>query len=258
MKASMVRAGWSRLPRRVIVSICVLLLVTCNTTLFAGQTQQPQQQSAQQTVKIPADQLDSLVSPIALYPDPLLSQTLVASTYPLEIIQVQQWLQKNKGLDQTAMAAEVKKQPWDPSIQAMAALPDVVKKMADNIQWTTDLGNAFLADQQGVMDAVQRMRVKAEAKGTLKSDQHQKVENEVVQDKNVIVIEQSNPDVVYVPSYDPVAVYGAAAYPYPSIYYPTGGAIAGVRSHGVPVWRWEQCGVAAGVGAPAGGTATST
>jgi uncharacterized protein DUF3300 len=226
MNASMVRAGWSRLPRRVIVSICVLLLVTCNTTLFAGQTQQPQQQSAQQTVKIPADQLDSLVSPIALYPDPLLSQTLVASTYPLEIIQVQQWLQKNKGLDQTAMAAEVKKQPWDPSIQAMAALPDVVKKMADNIQWTTDLGNAFLADQQGVMDAVQRMRVKAEAKGTLKSDQHQKVENEVVQDKNVIVIEQSNPDVVYVPSYDPVAVYGAAAYPYPSIYYPTGGAIA--------------------------------
>src|SRR6478672_4488726 len=99
--------------------------------------------------KIPNDQLDSLVSPIALYPDPLLSQTLVASTYPLEIIQLQQWLQKNKGLDQTAMAAEVKKQPWDPSIQAMAALPDVVKKMADNIQWTTDLGNAFLADQQG-------------------------------------------------------------------------------------------------------------
>jgi hypothetical protein len=152
----------------------------------------------------------------------------VASTYPLEIIQLQQWLSKHPGLDQNALAAEVKKQPWDPSIQAMAALPDVVKKMADNIQWTTDLGNAFLADQQGVMDAVQRMRVKAEAKGALQSNQHQKVESEVVQGKNVVVIEQANPDIVYVPDYNPTVVYGAPAYayPYPSIYYPTGGVLA--------------------------------
>src|SRR5262249_52527754 len=132
MNASIGRAGWSRFSRRVFASICALLLVTCTPALFAGQAQQPQQQSAQQTVQIPADQLDSLVSPIALYPDPLLSQTLVASTYPLEIIQLQQWLGKNKGLDQQAMAAAVGKQPWDPSVQAMAALPDVVKKMADN------------------------------------------------------------------------------------------------------------------------------
>jgi Protein of unknown function (DUF3300) len=222
MKTNVLRAGWTPLTRRVLAVMGVCLLVACNPPLSAGQAQQPAQQSAQ----IPPNQLDSLVSPIALYPDPLLSQTLVASTYPLEIIQLQQWLERNKGLDQKAMAAAVAKQPWDASVQAMAALPDLVKTLADNIQWTTDLGNAFLAQQKDVMDAVQRMRVKAQGNGTLESDQHQKVENEVVQDKNVIVIEQSNPDVVYVPSYDPVAVYGAAAYPYPSIYYPTGGALA--------------------------------
>src|SRR5215471_16696091 len=112
----------------------------------------------QQPASIPANQLDSLVAPIALYPDPLLSQVLVASTYPLEIIQLQQWLAQNKNLKDKALADAVKKQNWDPSVQAMAALPDAVKQLAENIQWTTDLGNAFLAQQSDVMDAVQRMR----------------------------------------------------------------------------------------------------
>src|SRR5215217_7036161 len=100
-----------------------------------------------QQAKIPSDQIDSLVAPIALYPDNLLSQTLVASTYPLEIVQLQQWLEKNPNLskDQKKLADSVKQQPWDPSIQAMAPLPDVVKRLSDDIQWTTDLGNAFLA-----------------------------------------------------------------------------------------------------------------
>ena len=111
--------------------------------------------------RIPDDQLDSLVAPIALYPDPLLAQTLVASTYPLEIVQLQQWLRKNPDLKDKALADAVAKQPWDPSVQAMAALPEVVKRLADDIQWTTDLGNAFLAQQSDVMDAVQRMRKKA-------------------------------------------------------------------------------------------------
>src|SRR5213592_3646425 len=115
--------------------------------------------------KIPAEQLDALVAPIALYPDPLLAQTLVASTYPLELVQLHQWLikDKNKVLKDKALADAVAKQPWDPSIQSMAALPDVVKWLADDIQWTTDLGNAFLAQQGDVMDAVQRMRGKAKA-----------------------------------------------------------------------------------------------
>jgi hypothetical protein len=173
-------------------------------------------------VKIPADQLDALVAPIALYPDNLLSQTLVASTYPLEIVQLQQWLDKNQDLasNQQKLAEAVKKQQWDPSIQAMAALPDVVKRLADDIQWTTDLGNAFLAQQSDVMDAVQRMRRKAQDKGSLKSNEQQRVQAQTIESKQVIVIEQANPQVVYVPSYDPVYVYGPAIYPYPAIYYP--------------------------------------
>ena len=98
------------------------------------------------------DQLDALVAPIALYPDPLLAQMLVASTYPLEIVQLQQWLAKNPDLKDKALADSVAKQPWDPSIQSMAALPEVVKRLADDIQWTTELGNAFLAQQSDVMD----------------------------------------------------------------------------------------------------------
>jgi hypothetical protein len=189
------------------------------------------QAAATQPAKIPADQLDALVAPIALYPDNLLSQTLVASTYPLEIIQLQQWLEKDKGLskDQKKLAEAVKKQPWDPSIQAMAALPDLVKRLADDVQWTTDLGNAFLAQQSDVMDAVQRMRAKAQNKGALQSNQQQNVETQVVESKQVIVIQQSNPQVIYVPSYDPVYVYGPPVYPYPPIYYPaysTGAVVA--------------------------------
>jgi len=182
-------------------------------------------------VKVPAEQLDSLVAPIALYPDNLLSQTLVASTYPLELIQLQQWLDKHQDMakDQKKLAEAVKKQPWDPSIQAMAALPDLVKRLADDIQWTTDLGNAFLAQQGDVMDSIQRMRAKAQGKGALQSNQQQTVEVQTVESKQVIVIEQANPQVVYVPSYDPVYAYGPHVYPYPPIYYPpypTGGVIA--------------------------------
>src|SRR6266481_402257 len=99
----------------------------------------------EQAPKLPNDQLDSLVAPIALYPDPLLAQTLAASTYPLEVIQLQQWMDRNKDLKGKALADAVAKQQWDPSIQAMVEFPDVVQRMAGNIQWTTDLGNAFLA-----------------------------------------------------------------------------------------------------------------
>ena len=179
-----------------------------------------------QAAKIPPDQLDSLVAPIALYPDPMLAQTLAASTYPLELIQLQQWLAKNPGLKDKALADAVMKQPWDPSIQALAALPEVVKRLADDIQWTTDLGNAFLAQQSDVMDAVQRMRKKAQDTGNLKSTEQQKVETKVIESKSVIVVEQANPQVVYVPSYDPVVVYGPPVYPYPPIYYPPAGYYA--------------------------------
>lgn len=215
-------------------SICALL--TCAALIAPGSNlliaQSSQQGPSATQAKIPADQLDALVAPIALYPDNLLSQVLVASTYPLEIIQLQQWLEKNKDLakDQKKLAEKVKTQPWDPSIQAMAPLPDVVKWLAGDIQWTTDLGNAFLAQQSDVMDAVQRMRAKAKDKGALASNEQQKVETQTVENKQVIVIQQSNPEVVYVPSYNPTYVYGAIGYPYPPIYYPpyygTGAVVA--------------------------------
>ena len=226
-RGSEMRTFAQRLRSQLTAFMCSMLLIPGGPRI-AAQDPAAQQSGApdQQAPKIPNDQLDSLVAPIALYPDPLLAQVLAASTYPLEIIQLQQWLAQHKDLKDKALADAVMKQPWDPSIQSMAALPDVVKRLADDIQWTTDLGNAVLAQQSDVMDAVQRMRAKAQEKGNLKSNEQMKVETKVVESKSVIVIEQSKPEVVYVPSYDPVVVYGAPPYPYPPISYPPPGYYA--------------------------------
>jgi Protein of unknown function (DUF3300) len=210
----------------MVVTLAVSIVPGDTLLMYSQPTPTAQTQSAEAAPKIPPDQLDSLVSPIALYPDPLLAQTLAASTYPLELIQLQQWLLKNPGLKDKALADAVAKEPWDPSVQAMAGLPDVVKRLADDIQWTTDLGNAFLSQQNDVMDAVQRMRKKAQDSGNLKSTEQQRVETKVVESKSVIVVEQANPQVVYVPSYDPVVVWGSPIYPYPPIYYPPAGYYA--------------------------------
>jgi hypothetical protein len=215
-------------PHRKGATLRSLIVVLCTVSLLPGDAlayappawQTPASAPNNQASKIPPDQLDSLVAPVALYPDPMLAQVLAASTYPLEIVQLQQWLEKNSGLKDQALADAVAKQPWDPSVQALAALPDLVNRLANDIRWTTDLGNAFLAQQSDVMDAVQRMRKKAQDKGTLKSTEQQTVETKVVESKSVIVIEQANPQVVYVPTYDPVVVYGPPIYPYPPIYYP--------------------------------------
>jgi Protein of unknown function (DUF3300) len=213
--------------RGLLVIVCTIAIAPGDTLAYMTSSGSAHAASPQdQTAKIPPDQLDSLVAPIALYPDPMLAQTLAASTYPLELMQLQQWLAKNPGLKDNALADAVAKQPWDPSIQALAGLPEVVKRLADDIQWTTDLGNAFLAQQSDVMDAVQRMRKKAQDTGNLISTEQQKVETKVIESKSVIVIEQANPQVVYVPSYDPVVVYGPPVYPYPPIYYPPAGYYA--------------------------------
>src|SRR4051794_32449784 len=207
------------LGTRLTAALCAALLIPSGV----GSSPLPSPQAATTTTsaaRIPSDQLDSLVAPIALYPDPLLAQTLAASTYPLEIIQLQQWLTKHPGLKGEALAAAVEKEDWDPAVQGLAALPDVVKRLGDDIKWTTELGNAFLAQQSDVMQAVQRMRKKASDAGNLKSTEQQKVTMQVVQTKEVIVIQQASPQVVYVPAYNPVVVYGPAIYPYPPIYYP--------------------------------------
>jgi hypothetical protein len=197
--------------RRMIAIACAAtFLVGAYSPAYAQQNQVPAPAAANEAAPpIPADQLDSLVAPIALYPDPLLAQTLAASTYPLEVIQLDQWMANNRYLKDKALADAVAKQPWDPSVQAMTAFPDVVHRMAGNIQWTTDVGNAFLAQQSDVMDAVQRMRAKAQGTGNLQTNVQQNVETQTAEGgKQVIVVEQANPDVVYVPSYDPQVVYG--------------------------------------------------
>src|SRR5882762_2203022 len=224
----------SRTSYRLLLSS--MLAVSCSAVVLslgqplaiAQQAQSPATTApaAEEAPKISNAQLDSLVAPIALFPDQLLAQTLAASTYPLEMIQLQQWMDKNKNLKDKALSDAVAKQPWDPSVQAMAAFPDVIQRLAGNIQWTTDLGNAFLAQQSDVMDAVQRMRAKAEGKGTLKTSAQQKVESKTEGGKDVIVIEQADPQVVYVPSYDPVVVYGEPEYPYYPYEYPPAGYYA--------------------------------
>src|SRR5437660_161738 len=200
-------------PRILVAAIAGASLLLASSPIAQARDAALQDQT-QQAAKIPADQLDALVAPIALFPDNMLSQTLVASTYPLEIVQLQQWLEKHQDIakDQKKLSEAVKKQDWDPSIQALAALPDLVKRLAENLKWTTDLGNAFLAQQGDVMDAVQRMRSKAKDAGNLKSTEQQKVETKVVDNKQVVVIEQASPQVVYVPSYNPTVVYGPPAY----------------------------------------------
>src|ERR1700751_2916176 len=239
----------------VITFVGIALFSSGTTAAFAQQAQSQVMTTTtsdtEQTAKLPPDQLDSLVAPIALYPDPLLAQVLAASTYPLEIIQLQQWMDRNKNLKDKALADAVAKQPWDPSVQALAAYPDVVQRMAGNIEWTDDLGNAFLAQQSDVMDAVQRMRGKAESKGTLKTSAQQTVETKTVEGgKQVVVIEPAQTDVVYVPSYEPEVVYGPPppAYPYYPYtypgYYPGMGLAWGAAGFALGAWAggyWGDC-----------------
>jgi hypothetical protein len=119
--------------RSLLAMLCVMTIAPGETLAYAQQ--QPAPAATAQTATIPPEQLDSLVAPIALYPDPLLAQTLAASTYPLQVILLQRWLEKNPTLKDKALADAVAKQPWDPSVQALAGLPEVVKRLGDDIQW---------------------------------------------------------------------------------------------------------------------------
>ena len=165
-------------------------------------------------------QLNNLVAPLALYPDPLLSQMLVASTYPLEVVEANQWLQRNKNLGGRELMDAAKEQPWDPSVQALAAVPDALAMLNQDIRWTTDLGNAFLAQQADVMSAVQQMRAQAQANGRLSSTPQQTVTTENQEGQQAIVIQPANPQIIYVPYYDPFYVWGPPVYGYyPPLFY---------------------------------------
>jgi hypothetical protein len=170
------------------------------------------------------EQLDDLVAPIALYPDPLVSQVLVACTYPLEVVEAQQWLQQNHGLSGQQLIDAARSQNWDASVQALVAFPDVLSKLNQDVRWTESLGNAFLAQQADVMTAIQTMRQRAEANGHLNSTPQETVTTAVQGGQPVIQIEPANPQVIYVPSYDPMYVWGPPVWgAYPYLYYPTFG-----------------------------------
>jgi Protein of unknown function (DUF3300) len=158
---------------------------------------------------ISANELANLVAPIALYPDPLLSQVLVACTYPLEVVEVQQWLQQNENLHNRELMEAAKQQNWDPSVQGLVAFPEVVTLLNRNIRWTRSLGNAFLAQQSDVMNAIQSLRAQARGNGQLVSTPQLSINTEMQGDQSAIEIQPADPRTMYVPSYDPSAVWGA-------------------------------------------------
>jgi hypothetical protein len=166
------------------------------------------------------EQLDQMLAPIALYPDDLLIQMLMAATYPLEIVQAARWVKANPNLQGDSLAIALETQNWGPSVKSLVAFPQVLAMMDDHLGWTQQLGDAFLAQKDQVMDTIQRLRAKAQAEGTLQNTNEQRV---IVEDR-VIVIEPVSPQVVYVPIYNPAVVYGPWWYPaYPPYhYYPAG------------------------------------
>ena len=174
------------------------------------------------------EQLDALVSPVALYPDTLLAEVLMASTYPLEVVEAERWVQENKGLKGDQLKAAVDKQSWEDSVKSLTATPEVLDMMSKQINWTRQLGDAVLAQQADVMDAVQRLRNNAQANNKLTSNKQQTVSTQEQSGKQVIVIEPTQPNTVYVPYYDPGVVYGSWPYPaYPPYYFGAPGYIAG-------------------------------
>src|SRR5262249_35556021 len=148
-----------------------------------------------------------------LYPDPLLAQVLMASTYPLDVVQAERWVESNKNLKDDALKAAVDKQPWDDSIKSLVATPDVLQMMSNKLDWTQKLGDAVVAQQADVMDAIQRLRTKAQANNKLQTTKEQKVTVSTVQNRQYIAIEPTAPEMMYVPYYAPGVVYGDWPYP---------------------------------------------
>ena len=175
------------------------------------------------------EELDALLAPIALYPDSLLVQILMAATYPLEVVQAARWSKANPKLNGDAAIKKVEGESWDVSVKSLVAFPSILEMMNEKLDWTQKLGDAFLGQQKDVMASVQHLRQQAQNSGNLQSNQQQIVRTEA----QAIIIEPAQPQTIYVPSYNPTVVYGAWPYPaYPPYYYPPpayyypGGALA--------------------------------
>jgi hypothetical protein len=207
-------------------------------------------QDAGETAKFSKEEIAQMVAPIALYPDSLVAQILMASTYPLEVVEADRWIKQNPNLKGDSLDQALKDKTWDVSVKSLCHFPDVLSAMSQNLDKTAKLGDAVLSQQKDVMDTIQELRHKAQAQGNLKTTEKQKVIVEP-SDPQVIVIEPAEPQVVYVPSYNPAEVYGSWAYPayppYAPWYYPFGGAlVGGAIGFGIGYavgssWGWSNC-----------------
>jgi hypothetical protein len=209
---------------KLTIRLLAIALLLALPQLASAQTPPPppaQPASAPPQQLLAAGQLDALVAPIALYPDALLSEILMASTYPLEVVEADRWVGANKNLQGDALKAAVDSQNWDDSVKSLTATPDVLDMMSQKLDWTQQLGDAVLAQQPDVMDAIQRLRVKAQANNKLQSTSQQTVTTQSTGGRQYIYIAPTDPDEIYVPYYDPSVVYGPWDYPdYPAYYWP--------------------------------------
>jgi hypothetical protein len=232
--------------RRHLLGFSALALTLGPTALWSQDSKKP----------FTPEQLDQLLAPIALYPDALLSQTLMAATYPLEVVEAARWTQANPNLKGDAAVQAVKNKDWDVSVRSLVAFPQTLAMMNNNLDWTQKLGDAMIGQQKDVADSIQRLRAKAAAAGNLKTTPQQKVTTQTSGANSAIVIEPANPEVIYVPYYNPTWAYGPWPYPaYPPVYYPPppnyGAALATGMMFGVGVaagaamfggWHWGWAG----------------
>jgi Protein of unknown function (DUF3300) len=213
-----------KIGTRLLVGLMVALLAATPGSLA---------QNAAKTASFSQEELEQVVAPIALHPDSLVSQILMASTYPLEVVQADRFTKQNASLKGDALTKALEAQNWDPSVKSLVNFPQVLTMMSEKLDWTQKLGDAFLADQKKVLDTIQSLRTKAQASGNLKTTKEQTV---IVEEK-IIKIEPANPQVVYVPSYNPTVVYGAWPYPAypPYAYYPPGYVASSMFAFGAGV-----------------------
>lgn len=196
------------------------------------------------------EELDQMLASIALYPDSLISQVLMAATYPIEVVEADRWVKANPSLKGDELAKQLETKTWDPSVRSLVNFPQVLAMMSENLSTTVKIGDAFIGQQKEVMDAIQRLRGKAKANGNLESNQQQTVTVNEQAGTQVIVVESSSPEVVYVPQYNPTVVYGSWPYPayQPYPYYPPGYVASNVLSFGLGVacgaawgYAWGNC-----------------
>src|SRR5258705_3774875 len=204
------------------VFLCTTLVLATTPNGFAQQSDQYTTPTPVQSAPETPDQLQQLVAPIALYPDALVAQILAASTYPAQVVEADRWMQQHSNLKGDQLAQEVNKQNWDPSVKALTQFPSVLANLDKNITWTSGLGDAYTNQQQDVMNAVQVMRQRAQQSGNLKTTPQEAVSTL----GTTIIIQPVNPEVVYVPEYDPWIVYGAPIGIYPG-WYPFAGLYLG-------------------------------